>query len=163
MIRPARAGDLAAIPDIETSAATLFDDFGEALPDGEAASPSDHWRAALAEESLWVATDADDRPVGFIACVCYGQIMYVQEVDVSRDHQDQGLGRALMETAIAAARARGLTAVALTTNRQLPFNAPFYASLGFAERADPPPWLARIVADEERRGLPDRCAMLLEL
>jgi GNAT superfamily N-acetyltransferase len=162
-IRPARSDDLEAIPPIEASAVQLFAELGLGLPDGGAAEPPEHWRPALEERALWVATDASDRPIGYIACVSHGEVLYVQQIDVHRDHQRRGLGRAMMQTAIEAAKARGRAAMALTTFRRLPFNAPFYASLGFVEVADPPAWLADILADERRRGMDDRCGMLLRL
>jgi GNAT superfamily N-acetyltransferase len=163
LIRPAREADLAAIPAIEASAVRLFAEMGLPLPDDGATEPPEHWRPALEARTLWVAVDEDDAPVGYAACVSYGDILYVQQVDVHRDHQQRGLGRTLMTTAIEAARRLGKKAVALTTFRRLPFNAPFYASLGFVETAEPPPWLAEILADEARRGMSDRCAMMLGL
>ena len=162
-VRPAREDDLAAIPAIEASSVELFADFGLPLPDGGGAEPSEHWRPALVEGTLWVATDASDRPIGYIACVSYGETLYVQQIDVHHDYQRRGLGRAMMRTAMDAAQQLGRSAVALTTFRDVPFNAPFYASLGFVEVADPPAWLADILADERRRGLEDRCGMMLGL
>jgi hypothetical protein len=43
----------------------------------------------------------------------------------------------------------------------VPFNGPFYASLGFVEALDPPAWLAAILADEHARGMRGRCGMML--
>jgi hypothetical protein len=70
-----------------------------------------------------------------------------------------------MAAAIDWARRAGLAAVTLTTFRAIPWNAPFYRSLGFvvltadtiSER------LAAILADETARGFEDRCAMRLAL
>lgn len=163
VIRAARQEDLPLIPPIERSAVQLFADFGLPLPDDGEPEPAEHWRAALGEGALWVAVDADDRPIGYVACVSHGDVLYVQQIDVRRDQQRRGLGRALMAAAIAGARDMGRSALALTTFRALAFNAPFYAQLGFVEAAHPPPWLADILADEGRRGLEDRCAMVLEL
>src|ERR1700693_4312655 len=127
MIRPARDADLALIPAIEQSAAQLFADNGLAIPDDGAASPIEHWRAALGEGTLWVATDAGDAPIGYVACVSYGEILYVQQLDVHRAPQRQSLGRQMMAAAIEGGRTMGRSALALTTFRAVPFNGPFYA------------------------------------
>ena len=163
MIRPAHEADLALIPAIEESAAQLFADVGLAIPDDGAASPIDYWRSALDEGSLWVVTDERDTPIGYVACVSYGDVLYVQQIDVHRAHQRQGLGRQMMAAAIEGARKMGRSALALTTFRSVPFNGPFYASLGFVEADDPPAWLGDILADEHARGMRGRCGMILAL
>ncbi|KKZ89127.1 acetyltransferase [Rhizobium phaseoli Ch24-10] len=45
--------------------------------------------------------------------------------------QRKGLGRRLLTTLIDLGRARKLDGATLTTDRFAPFNAPFYATLGF--------------------------------
>jgi len=77
--------------------------------------------------------------------------------------QQQGHGRRLMQAAIDWARQRRLQAVTLTTFRSIPWNAPFYASMGFIELKTPPPHLAATLVDEVARGFEDRCAMRLAL
>jgi hypothetical protein len=53
------------------------------------------------------------------------------------------------------ADASGHREITLTTFRDVAWNAPFYARLGFAvvDRDDWPPAIAAIVADETTRGL----------
>ena len=50
---------------------------------------------------------------------------------VRREEQGRGLGRRLAEPALLDARERGLRAVTLTTFREVPWNEPWYARLGF--------------------------------
>ena len=65
--------------------------------------------------------------------------------------------------AIAWARAQGFQTISLTTFRSIPWNGPFYASLGFGEWIDPPPAIKALLADEAEKGLKDRWAMRLDL
>ncbi len=48
-------------------------------------------------------------------------------------HQKQGIGTALVEKVVGGARQKGHAGVTLTTFRDVPFNAPFYARLDFEE------------------------------
>ena len=66
--------------------------------------------------------------------------------------------------AIELAAATLLRQVTLTTFRGVPWNMPFYARLGFEElpRAEWPPPLRAIVADEAARGLdPERRVVMI--
>ena len=82
-----------------------------------------------------------------------------------RDRQGRGLGRRLLSHAIAQARSMDLGGLSLTPFRDVAWNAPFYASAGFAgvERDAAPLWLAAYLDLEARRGLDParRCAMVL--
>jgi len=165
VIRAARASDIPRLAAIETSAADTFVAYGRPLADGSAPSPAEEWDAALVAGLLWVADDAKCGPVGFLRAEVTADGLYIDEVDVRLEHQRQGLGRRLMRTAIAAATARRLPAVTLTTFRDIPWNAPFYASIGFRELepAKTSAFLAERLANQAARGLEDRCAMRLPL
>jgi GNAT superfamily N-acetyltransferase len=86
-------------------------------------------------------------------------------VDVLRAYQGQGIGRRLLATAAGFAQARGLKALSLTTFRNVPWNAPFYASYGFREwdPAEAPAGIRQKLTYEAAQGLSDRCAMVMEL
>jgi ribosomal protein S18 acetylase RimI-like enzyme len=58
---------------------------------------------------------------------------FIDSVAVDPAHQGQGLGRALIAHAAAAARYRGLPAVRLYTNVAMTENLALYAKLGFVE------------------------------
>ncbi|ETH81148.1 acetyltransferase, GNAT family [Bordetella pertussis STO1-CHOC-0017] len=81
--------------------------------------------------------------------------------------QGRGIGGRLVRAAIDAAAAAGLPAITLTTFRDLPWNQPFYARLGFATlQADGlNVRLQAILAREASLGLPAarRCAMRREI
>ncbi len=149
MIRLARPDDLPLLPAVEASAATLF--AGTAV-------------AHLASHSLWVADVGG--PVGFLLGTAIAGWLHLQELSVARSAQRRGLGAALMNAAIAAAPGLSCSRLSLTTDRLLPWNAPFYARLGYAEVADDdailPAWLAALPARIAASGLDParRCIMI---
>jgi len=104
---------------------------------------------------------------GFASCEVFEDALHVWELAVAFEAQGRGAGRALMEAAVAEARRRACPAVTLTTFRDVPWNAPFYRSLGFAEIPEAA-FNARLAFIREREGkaglhIPSRCAMRLEL
>lgn len=71
----------------------------------------------------------------------------------------------MLETAVACAREKGLAALSLTTFRDVPWNAPFYAAFGFREwePAETPASIQKLLDDEAAKGLANRCAMVMDL
>ncbi|WP_370449314.1 hypothetical protein [Cryobacterium sp. TMT1-2-2] len=67
----------------------------------------------------------------------------------------QGVGAGLLDVASECAVQRNMTAVTLTTFRDVPWNAPYYARLGFIVMAEGRwgPALRDKVATEEKNGL----------
>jgi GNAT superfamily N-acetyltransferase len=163
-IRPARADDLPFLGAIDLSGGETFARYGQPLADISTA-PSGHWRVVMDAGLLWILDYPASGPIGFLAAELVDGGLYVEQITVAIDHQQQGHGRRLMRTAIDWARAEGLAAVTLTTFRAIPWNKPFYASLGFVELApaDMPPHLTAHLANEASRGFQDRCAMRLAL
>ena len=135
-IRRARADDFAAVLRIERAAAARFLEAGIVLPDDE--TPVAHLDDVCLEGRLWVAVDADDRPVGFAFVDIVDGTAHLEEIDVEPAHARRGIGAALVATVCARARASGYASVTLTTSRDVPWDAPWYARLGF-----------RVVPDDE--------------
>jgi GNAT superfamily N-acetyltransferase len=79
----------------------------------------------------------------------------------------RGIGAALIEHLAGVARADGRPALTLTTFRDVPWNAPYYARLGFAElpTAEWGPQLQALVAREQTAipGDHPRVAMIRRL
>lgn len=164
-VRCGGPADLALLDAIDASAAETFARAGQPLPDGSPPAPPGHWAAVLAAGLLWIADDAEAGPIGFLAGERADGGLYIGQVSVALEHQRRGLGRRLMQTAIAWARSQGLPAVTLETFRTVPWNGPFYASLGFRELApaELTEHLAHAIDLQVAHGFSDRCAMRLEL
>jgi GNAT superfamily N-acetyltransferase len=154
MVRPARLDDVPLLPAIEDAAEALFAGTHMAFVLDLPRDPPTESPQALTDGLLWVTCDAEDRPVGFLEAEVRDGWLHLLEMSVHPDHQRQGRARALMETALAEARARGLGMMSLTTDRALPWNAPAYARLGFRElQADErPQWLSDLLAREVALG-----------
>ena len=154
VITAARTKDLPLLPEIEVAAARLL--AGHA-PDSvlTEVTPDEVLNSAQAHGHLWVAL-ADDVPVGFAHVeVLEPTVAHLEEVDVHPEHGRRGLGKRLVMAVCAWAAGAGYREVTLTTFRDVPFNMPFYARLGFEvippeERASA---LRLVVQDETRRGL----------
>jgi GNAT superfamily N-acetyltransferase len=121
----------------------------------------------IARGWCWVARDQQGEVKGFIAAQRIADDLHFCEMAVSRALQRQGIGRSLMQAAIASAQARGLERLTLTTFRDVPWNAPAYESFEF-RRMNPkqiPRRLKRVLCAEVAAGLEigSRCAMSLDL
>ena len=90
-------------------------------------------REAQAQKRLWVAL-AGDSPVGFAHVeLREPRAAHLEELDVHPDHGRRGLGRRLVAAVCEWASNAGIGAVTLTTFRDVPWNMPFYSTLGFEE------------------------------
>ena len=153
VIAMARPRDLPALAEVELAAARLL--AGHAPPSVlEEVTGLDELRAAQAEGRLWVAL-VDDVPVGFAHVDMLDGAPHLEEIDVHPQHGRRGLGTALMRAVCDWAARAGHGGVTLTTFRDLAWNMPFYARLGFEEL--PPdeisPAVAAVVRAETARGL----------
>ena len=166
-VRPARREDLPALAAIERAAQALFAHAGmPELADAPVLSLAEVERYA-ADGLVAVAEHPRDGIVGFVVVRPLGGAAHVQELDVHPDHGRLGLGRALLDRALGWARAEGFRTATLSTFRDVPWNAPFYARVGFRETApdDASPALRALRAEEPANGLDldRRVLMTLEL
>jgi GNAT superfamily N-acetyltransferase len=141
-IRAHRPADDAALLSVENRAAQLFREHGyPEIADSPFASVAD-FRAMAKGHEVLVATAGDDLPVGYAVSGPRGDFLHLRELSVDPDHGRRGLGSALVRAVIERCRARAMQGVTLTTFRAVPFNAPFYAGIGFVElplEQAPPP------------------------
>jgi GNAT superfamily N-acetyltransferase len=163
-IRSARPDDLHALPLIERAAAAIFRSTPYAyLADDDPVSA----QVDLAEEHVWVAADQDDKPIAFALVHVLDASVHLHELDVHPDYAHQGLGRRLIATVADWARARGATALTLTTFDDVPWNGPHYTRLGFRtlDLATLSPGLQAVRQGESEAGLPmaKRICMQLDL
>lgn len=135
-IRPLRNDELALLPDIEQAAGVLFRGTSEDWIVDDDGQSFDSYEAWQRTGHILVAVDGADVPVGFAALGPLDGQGYLHEIDVHPDHGQRGLGRRLVEAACDWAREQGFTQMQLSTFRHIPWNAPFYARLGFRELTD---------------------------
>jgi GNAT superfamily N-acetyltransferase len=163
-VRPSRAADAASLPSVEISAGTAF----LAVPGlewiaGDGVMSVSRHSELIAGGGCWVAADKSGKISGFLAGEAFSDALHICELSVISEVQGQGVGSALVKAAINWAEAKGKAAVTLSTFRDVAFNAPWYARMGF-EELDPSSMtnrMAYVLSDEIAHGLPGerRCAM----
>lgn len=130
-IVPASRAHVPSLPAVERCASTLFKDKvpAELL---ERTSFESDYLVAQRNGTLWVALGPDDEPVGLVRVAVAGTRVHLAELDVLPAHGRRGIGAALVRTVEEWAESGEFSEITLTTYRDLPWNAPFYARLGFA-------------------------------
>lgn len=130
-IRSARPSDLPLLGPLELRAAQRFRQSAHAyacdLPPFEPQALEQAQQAGR----VWVAVDERDAPVGFVIAGHLSEQAYVHELDVEPSFGGLGMGRALVRRVAAWARADGRDDLLLSTFSDVPWNAPFYARIGF--------------------------------
>jgi GNAT superfamily N-acetyltransferase len=104
---------------------------------------------------VWVAVDGDDRPVTYLVAEHVDGNVHIEQVSVHPDWARRRLGRALVDRAARYAEQIGAPALTLTTFRDVPWNAPYYARCGFRVLDEPEwtPGLREVRAREAAHGL----------
>ncbi|MFE6667943.1 GNAT family N-acetyltransferase [Streptomyces sp. NPDC057697] len=154
-IRTARPTDLPLLQDIERAAGEPFRALGMSAIADDDPPPLDLLETYCRAGRAWVAADADDRPVGYLLADPVDGAVHVEQVSVHPSAARRGVGSRLIDHLADWAAGRGSHALTLTTFTQVPWNAPYYARLGFralgeAELTD---GLRRIRALEAEHGL----------
>lgn len=85
-----------------------------------------------AQGRLYVALMADRTIAGFLFWSPKDGKAYIEEVSVHPDHAGNRLAARMIDVLAADVRGKQ-TALSLATFRDIPWNAPYYASLGFVE------------------------------
>ncbi|MEV6902383.1 GNAT family N-acetyltransferase [Amycolatopsis sp. NPDC051372] len=154
MIRLATAVDLPLLGELERAAGGPFRDLGmAAVADDEPFSVAELEPYRVGGR-CWVV-DVSGVVAGYLVADVVDGNGHVEQVSVLPSFARRGLGRQLIETAAAWTVARGLPALTLTTFRDVPWNAPYYARLGFRELLESSwgPSLRTIRAHEAALGL----------
>ncbi len=164
-IRLARPSDLRHLADIEHAAGTRF---AEHLGAAAAAPLSSRRPAAgIATSSARCSWRCSTAPwpgsrrraggalVGFAHLTSYDEVAHLEQLAVLPAYGRRGIGGALVRAAMEEARWAGSTRLSLCTFRDLPWNGPFYAGLGFAEVERLEPFQVVLRAAERSRGLDD--------
>jgi GNAT superfamily N-acetyltransferase len=154
-IRTVTEDELPLLGDLERAAGAPFAAIGmPEIAEDEPPAPEelahylDHGVALVA-----VTGEApDDRIAGYLLAEPVDGALHIEQVSVHPDHARRGVGRALIDHLADRADAPALT---LTTFTDVPWNAPYYARLGFRPLADEEltPGLREIRRKEAEHGL----------
>ncbi|HEM7886696.1 TPA: GNAT family N-acetyltransferase [Burkholderia cenocepacia] len=132
LIRPATREGAAAMAAVEVAAAQRFRGIGMTdIADGE---PTDAAAVLVRIDDgrAYVAVDPQGTCVGFAFYrLLDAQRLYLEELDVAPSHAGQRIGARLIEQVMARAAREHVEQVVLSTFRDAPWNAPYYARLGF--------------------------------
>ncbi len=134
--RLATSADLAALQEIERAAGELFRTVGMAEIADDDPIGAAEFAAFVVDGGAWVSVDDHDRPVAYLLVERLDDAAHVEQVTVHPSMARQGIGAQLVERAALWADEHELSAVTLTTFRDVAWNAPYYARLGF-EAIDP--------------------------
>jgi GNAT superfamily N-acetyltransferase len=159
--------DLETVRAVEVRAGALFHQVGKS-DIAEHPVPAAEVLARFVRSGMgWVLVSGDDLPVGFVLVDVVDGLAHVEQVSVDPAYGRRGLGATLIEHVADWAAGRGVAALTLTTFRDVPWNGPYYARLGFRVLSDAErgPELAALMTDEARHGLDpaERIAMRRDL
>ena len=89
--------------------------------------------------------------------------LYIEQVDVLPAFERQRIGATLINAVASQARAIGLLGLTLSTFRAIPWNAPYYRRLGFADIEDSAltPDLTAIRREHQARGLDESARVFM--
>ncbi|ACU73472.1 GCN5-related N-acetyltransferase [Catenulispora acidiphila DSM 44928] len=151
-IRPASAEDYAGLAALELAADAVFEQFGIwPLPQTQPL-PLPHTPDFTDAAAVLVAGRP---PVGFARLDLVGAVPHIEQLSVHPAFVRRGLGTALVQACCDWAVSNHHSALTLTTFADVPFNAPFYARLGFTviDPAALPEPLAALRRHEAEIGL----------
>lgn len=157
VLRTARPQELPAIVAIDDAASELYTEAGIDVTLGAdhpfVLAEAERWGRAITRGLAHVAVDAADTPLAFMTLGLVDGAPYLDQLAVHPRAMRRGIGRALLQHALAWSGSRPLW---LTTYAHVPWNQPYYERYGFvvvpADSCGP-----EIIAilDSQRAALPD--------
>ncbi|SDL81628.1 GNAT family N-acetyltransferase [Streptomyces wuyuanensis] len=130
-IRPAEPFELPLLQDIERAAGEPFRSLGMTAVADDDPPPLGELERYRKAGGLWVTETEDGRPVAYLLTEPVDGAAHIEQLSVHPDFARRGLGRELIDHLAALATAGGRCALTLTTFTEVPWNAPYYARLGF--------------------------------
>ncbi|MER5179419.1 GNAT family N-acetyltransferase [Streptomyces sp. NPDC002896] len=156
-IRLAAPAELPALQDIERAAGEPFRALGMAVVADDEPPAVEMLERFRRAGRAWVAVDGQGEgdPVAYLLSATVDGAEYIEQVSVHPRAARRGVGRLLIEHTAERARAEGLATLTLSTFADVPWNAPYYARLGFRimDEAELTPGLRKIRAAEAEYGL----------
>lgn len=133
LIRRAQEQDASYLPDIERSAAQTFaaDPSLHFLLDMPVMSADDH--LSYMKKGYVLVAECDGRLAGFLVAemIADEHCLHVWELSVHQNFQRRGIGRRLLDAAVALAAEQGCSTLSLTTFDDIAWNRPFYEGCGY--------------------------------
>jgi len=166
-VRLAGAGDVEVLPVIEAAAGERFRTIPglELVADHDPSLPPDVLSRALAEGRVWVA-EARDELVGYALALDLDGQPHLEQVSVLPEWSGRGVGRELIDAVASWAKGRA-SSVTLATYRDVPWNGPLYAHLGWSvlpeEEVAADPRLLAVRAEEADHGLDPDARVFMRL
>lgn len=156
LLRPARPDEIETLRAIERASAGRFVGVMDELADDEP-TPIPVLADRIAAGGLLAAV-ADLDLTAFVMFRRVEDSLYIEQIDVLPAFAGQRIGARLLDAVSGKARAQGLSALTLSTFRDVPWNAPWYRRLGFVDIADVglTPGLLEIRQEHLARGLDER-------
>lgn len=150
-IRAAVPGDYPSIESVENASEQLFIDLLD--PESWGTAPTGSERAAEQGFLIVAEESKTSTVVGFIHVLETDGIAHMEQVSVLPQHGRRGYGGRLVQAAMVEARGRGYESMTLRTYADVPWNAPFYARVGFVETEPATGFHKRLVEIEETFNL----------
>ena len=124
--------DIPALRFIEKQAGERFRDVGLAkIADHDPLEAEEH--ALAIEDGTSFVIAKGEEPVGFLVADWLDEALHIAEMAVHPDHGGQRLGEILINAAKGLCVEKGRKQLSLSTFRDVPWNAPYYATLGFED------------------------------
>jgi GNAT superfamily N-acetyltransferase len=130
VVRPATADDVALLPQLESHARTVL--YGMAGLGAVAELPPSP-PERLMRGPCWVAISNSGKALGFALADRINGDALLETLAILPEFSRGGLGRALVNAVREWARSQSANGLLVSTYRDIPWDAPFYARLGFAE------------------------------
>lgn len=159
-LRPAHPTEIEQVREIERTSATRFLGTDRAAIADDEPTDAETLARRVRSGGLLVAEVAG-APIAFVMFREVEACAYIEQIDVLPSHARRGIGAALLDEVAAVARVRGWSALTLSTFKDVPFNAPYYRRLGFAEIEALTPGMAAIRAQHQARGLDETARVFM--
>ncbi|WP_323792612.1 GNAT family N-acetyltransferase [Nocardioides sp.] len=150
-IRLARPSDLRHLAGVEDAGLVLFEEHFNRTH-AALASPAPSGGERDQAGTLLVA-DVGGEVVGFAHLTFADDRAHLEQVSVLPSYGRQGIGAALVRAVMSEARGSGHRELSLCTFADVPWNGPFYGTLGFVEVDDLEPFQVRLREHERALGL----------
>lgn len=131
LCRLARPDEIHIVRDIQRAAGRLF--LESPFPELAAEEPDTAEDLAQAQDEwrLWLSVTPDDRPVGAVRVLIRDEELHLRQMDVHPDHAGARRTLGMLRGLSRFFGGRGLRRATLTTFADVPWNAPYYARIGF--------------------------------